>query len=137
MTTSGKSPDRESQTWDLSTPVDSPVEKGISPLPFLAALALAGVVVLGPTFGFVRAAIGVLMFFVLATFGTRQVRSMMKAPPEPELADVSEYGLKYVCTMCGLELKIEVAAKDRPPSHCMEPMVLERTGGKPPLRPVE
>lgn len=137
MTTSGDGPDRESQTWDLSTPVDSPVEKGISPLPFLAALALAAVIALGPTFGFVRAAVGVLMFFAIATFGTRQVRSMMKAPPEPELADVSEYGLKYVCTMCGLELKIEVAAKDRPPSHCMEPMVLERTGGKPPLRTVE
>lgn len=137
MTSSGDRPDRESQTWDLSTPVDTPVDKGVSPLPFMAALALAGVVALGPSFGFVRAAVGVAMFFALATFGMRQVRSMMKAPPEPELADVSEYGLKYVCTMCGLELKIEVAAKDRAPTHCMEPMVLERTGGRPPLRPVE
>ena len=113
------------------------MENRFSALPFLVALALAAVVALGPTFGFVRAAIGVAMFFAIATFGSRQVRSMMKSPPEPELADVSEYGLKYVCTMCGLELKIEVAAKDRAPTHCMEPMVLERTGGRPPLRPVE
>ena len=137
MTTSGEDPDRESQRWDLSTPVEGPVEKSLSAAPFLLALALVGVIVLGPTFGFVRAAGGVAMFFGIAIFGTRQVRSMMKAPPEPELADVSEYGLKYVCTMCGLELKIEVAAKDRAPTHCMEPMVLERTGGLPPMRPVE
>jgi hypothetical protein len=39
--------------------------------------------------------------------------------------------------MCGLELKVEIAAKDRAPSHCMEPMVLVRTGGKPPLTTVE
>jgi hypothetical protein len=137
MTTTGDRPADESQTWDLSTPVDTAVEKRGTALPLLFAIALVGVVALGPTYGFVRAAIGVAMFFAIATFGTRQVRSMMKAPPEPEVVDVSDYGLKYVCTMCGLELKLEVAAKDRAPSHCMEPMVLERTGGRPPLKPVD
>lgn len=89
------------------------------------------VVGLGTMFGFVRAAIAVAMFAVLTTFGFRQARSMMQAPPEPELADVSDYGLRYVCSMCGLELKVEVAAKDRAPTHCMEPMVLVRSGGGP------
>ena len=100
-------------------------------------LAVVAVMVLGPIFGWVRALIAVLMFGAIALYGSRQVRSIMLAPPEPELADVSEYGLKYVCNMCGLELKVEVAAKDRPPTHCMEPMELVRTGGKPPLRPVD
>jgi hypothetical protein len=74
---------------------------------------------------------------VILVFGARYIHSVVSAPPEPEIADVSEYGLKYVCTMCGLELKIEVAAKDKAPSHCMEPMVLVRSGGKPPLRPIK
>ena len=98
---------------------------------------VALIAALGPIFGFVRTALAVVMFFAIFLIGSKQVRSMFKAPPEPELADVSEYGLKYVCTMCGLELKVEIAAKDRPPSHCMEPMVLVRTGGKPPLTTVE
>ncbi|MGI8775764.1 MAG: hypothetical protein ACR2KQ_12330 [Actinomycetota bacterium] len=95
--------------------------------------ALIAIVGLGTMFGFVRAAVAVGMFAIIATFGSRQARSMLKAPPEPELADVSGYGLRYVCSMCGLELKVEVAAKDRAPSHCMEPMVLVRTGGEPPV----
>ncbi len=100
-------------------------------------LAVAAIVALGPIFGWVRAAVAVLMFGAIALYGSRQVRSIMLAPPEPELADVREYDLRYVCNMCGLELKVEVAAKDRPPTHCMEPMELVRTAGKPPLRPVD
>ena len=40
------------------------------------------------------------------------------------MADVAKYELRYVCTMCGLELKVEKAARDKAPTHCMEPMVL-------------
>ena len=103
----------------------------------IAGFAVVAIVALGLPFGFFRATIAVLAFLGLAIFGTRQVRSMVSIPPEPDVTDVSEYGLKYVCEMCGLELKIEVAAKDRAPTHCMEPMKLVRTGGKPPLRPVD
>lgn len=88
------------------------------------------------TYGWLRASIGALMFLGISWFWIRYWRSMMNVPPEPELADVSEYGLKYVCSMCGLELRVEVAAKDRAPTHCGEPMVLQRVGGKPPLRSV-
>ena len=98
---------------------------------------MIAIVALGVPFGFVRATIAVLLFLGIATFGARQMKSMVSIPPEPDVTDVSDYGLKYVCEMCGLELKIEVAAKDRAPSHCMEPMKLVRTGGKPPLRPVD
>jgi hypothetical protein len=103
----------------------------------MAGLGLVAIVLLGIQYGYVRATIAVLIFFAIAVFGSRQVRSMVSIPPEPDVTDVSDYGLKYVCEMCGLELKIEVAAKDRAPSHCMEPMKLVRTGGKPPLRPVD
>jgi hypothetical protein len=91
---------------------------------------------LGYSFGFIRAAIGMAMFVAILVVGVRWVQSAVTTLPDPEPTDVSEYGLKYVCTMCGLELKVEVAARDKPPTHCMEPMVLVRSGGKPPLRPV-
>ncbi len=91
---------------------------------------------LGNAYGYVRAGVGIAAGGAIFVFGARYFHAILQAPPEPEVADVSDYGLKYVCTMCGLELKLEVAAKDRAPTHCGEPMVLERSGGKPPLRPV-
>lgn len=100
----------------------------------LAAVAI-GIAYLSP-FGFTRTALALLMGLAILVFGVKYVHSVVSSPPEVETADVSEYGLKYVCTMCGLELRVEIAAKDRAPSHCMEPMELVRTGGKPPLRPV-
>lgn len=87
-------------------------------------------------FGVVRTLVALLMGLVILRLGVKYMHSIGAAPPEPEIADVSEYGLKYICTMCGLELKVEVAAKDRAPSHCMEPMVLVRAGENPPLRSV-
>jgi hypothetical protein len=94
-------------------------------LPVLIALGVA-LGVLGTAFGYVRAAVGILMFAAIAYAGVRWIASAVESPAEPELADVGDYGLKYVCTMCGLELKVEVAAKDKAPTHCMEPMVLVR-----------
>ena len=99
----------------------------------LLAIALIG---LGEAFGYVRAALAIGAFLLLLSMGLRQIRSLANAPPEPEIADVGEYGLRYVCTMCGLELKVEVAARDKAPTHCMEPMKLVRVGGKPPLTSV-
>ncbi|MGH2754059.1 MAG: hypothetical protein ACRDLB_06455 [Actinomycetota bacterium] len=103
----------------------------------VGGFALVAIVALGLPFGFLRATIAVALFLAITIFGSRQIRSMVSIPPEPDVTDVSDYGLKYVCEMCGLELKVEVAAKDRAPTHCMEPMKLVRTGGKPPLRPVD
>jgi hypothetical protein len=101
------------------------------------AAAVTATVALSFPFGFLRAAVAVVMFAAILTFGVRFMRSIVHAPPpEPEVADVGDYGLRYVCSMCGLELKIEKAARDRAPTHCMEPMVLVREGGRPPLRPV-
>ena len=93
--------------------------------------------ILGYFYGYLRATVGVLMFGAILLFGARFVRQMVIAPPETEPEDVSAYGLKYVCEVCGLELKVEKASKDPAPKHCGEPMHLVRgEGGKPPLRPV-
>jgi hypothetical protein len=102
----------------------------------LAAALVVAVAVLGESFGYVRALIGVAMFCGIAYFGFRYVGQLGQIPPEPEIADVSEYGLKYVCRNCGLQLRVEKAARDKAPTHCMEPMELLREGGRPPLRPV-
>lgn len=102
----------------------------------LLALVGAAVLGLGLLFGFVRAVLGIGMFAGILLFGWSYWRNVGDAPPDPELADVSDYGLKYVCTMCGLELKVEVAAKDKAPRHCAEEMVLVRTGGTPPLHSI-
>jgi hypothetical protein len=102
----------------------------------LAAAAVGAVIILGMPFGFLRAAVAVAMFALILVAGARYLSTIVTAPPEPEVTDVSDYGLRYVCTMCGLELKVEKAARDKAPTHCMEPMVLVGEEGKPPLRPV-
>ncbi|MCA1703877.1 MAG: hypothetical protein LC808_11675 [Actinobacteria bacterium] len=104
-----------------------------------AVLLTGGLVLFGVLaylYGFLRAGIASAMFLGIAMVGTRFVRQMVVAPPEPEVTDVSEYGLKYVCENCGLELRVEKAARDRPPTHCTEAMTLVREDGKPPLRPI-
>jgi hypothetical protein len=99
----------------------------------LGGVATVGVLVLlGENFGYLRAVIGAVMFYAIFVVGVRYMQFLVAAPPEPEVTDVSDYGLKYVCTMCGLELRVEVAAKDKAPTHCMEPMVLVRDGGRAP-----
>lgn len=102
----------------------------------LIAAAAVAVVVLGEAFGYFRAVTGVAMFLGIAYFGIRYAQQLGEIPPEPEVTDVSDYGLKYVCTVCGLELRVEKAARDKPPTHCTEPMELVREGGRPPLRPL-
>ena len=104
--------------------------------PAATGAAVVAVVVLGYFYGYLRSGIAVAMFLVILLSGTRFVRQMVSTPAEPEPADVSEYGLKYVCEVCGLELRVERASKERAPSHCTEPMTLVREGGKPPLRPI-
>ncbi|HEV3473081.1 MAG TPA: hypothetical protein VG408_07765 [Actinomycetota bacterium] len=121
----------------FSTPVENIVDKP-SRVPVVAGVVafVVALIAVGETFGYLRAVIALGVFLLLFSFGFRQIRSLASAPPEPELADVGEYGLRYVCTMCGLELKVEVAARDKAPTHCMEPMKLVRVGGTPPLSSV-
>ena len=104
--------------------------------PALGLLALVALVALGIPFGFLRAGVAIVMFAAILAVGSRYVGTVVTVPPDPEVSDVSDYGLLYICSMCGLELRVEKAARDKAPTHCMEPMVLVREGGRPPLRPV-
>lgn len=102
----------------------------------LALVMGVALVILGEAYGYGRAAIGIVVFALLFLFGFRYWRDVGLFPPEPDRTDVSDQGFRYVCTMCGLELKVEVAARDRAPTHCGEPMQLVRDGEQVPLRPV-
>jgi hypothetical protein len=85
----------------------------------------------------VRILLALLMGGIILALGVAWLRSLTApAPVGEEPAEVSEENLKYVCTMCGLELRLEKAAGDKAPTHCMESMVLVREGGKPPLKPL-
>lgn len=106
----------------------------VKPVPAVVVLAL--VVALGQPFGYLRAAIALGMAAAILYLGFSYFRSAGEVPPDPETEDVSDGALRYVCTMCGLELKVEVAASDKAPSHCREKMVLVQGGGRPPLKPV-
>lgn len=105
---------------------------GLGPLLVMAILLL----VLGPEFGYLRTAVALLMAAAILYVGLSYFGSAGEVPPDPEIEDVSDGSLRYVCTMCGLELKVEVAASDRAPSHCREKMVLVDGRGRPPLKPV-
>jgi hypothetical protein len=99
-------------------------------------LILVLILVVGRYFGYLRAAGAVAMGATIFYLGFSYFRSAGASQPDPEIEDVSDESLRYVCTMCGLELKIEVAASDRAPSHCREKMVLVQGPRRPPLHPV-
>jgi hypothetical protein len=106
----------------------------------LTAAGLLGLLVLfllaGHFYGYARAIVALVMFGLILTWGGRKLFKISQSPPDPELTDVKEYGLRYVCSVCGLELRVEVAARDKAPTHCGEAMILTRDDGRPPLRPV-
>jgi hypothetical protein len=117
--------------------VDSAVDKAKGPLRLLAGLALlVAVVMLGIAFGYVRAGLALVFAGFVLWLGTSYFTAAGEVPPEPEAEDVSASALKYVCPVCGLELRVEVATTDRAPRHCREAMVLVREGSEPPLRPI-
>ncbi|MDQ3983195.1 MAG: hypothetical protein M3271_11000 [Actinomycetota bacterium] len=99
-------------------------------------LALLLILVVGRYFGYLRAAVALAMGAAIFYVGFSYFRSAGASPPDPDVEDVSDESLRYVCTMCGLELKVEVAASDRAPSHCREKMVLVQGPRRPPLHPV-
>jgi hypothetical protein len=109
--------------------------QSVGPLTILGLLGLLVLfLVAGHFYGYVRAIVALAMFGLILAWGGRKLFKISHSPAEPELTDVKEYGLRYVC--CGLELKVEVAARDKAPTHCGEAMVLTRDDGRPPLRPV-
>ncbi|MDQ4148775.1 MAG: hypothetical protein M3164_02090 [Actinomycetota bacterium] len=97
----------------------------------LALLAAGATLVLrasGQVSGFGRVLVAVVMAVGIAWFGIGYARQLTHPPPpDPTPVEVDpRFKLSYVCEMCGLELAIVMAAKDKAPKHCGEPMVLIR-----------
>jgi hypothetical protein len=73
---------------------------------------------------------------LIVWLGVSYFRSAGHAPPEGAGEEVTDEDLRYLCSMCGLELKILIATNDRPPTHCREKMTLVDRTGKPVLKSV-
>ena len=79
-------------------------------------------------FGTVVWAVGaVVIFFVMWRVGVGMLRSMSEPlPPPPPPGEMRRVSVRYRCSVCGLELKMTLAAEEEPdpPRHCMEEMDL-------------
>ena len=115
--------------------MDKARRRGARLLPFLVlgAVFVAGV---GPFFGFWRAAIGFAVAAPVLAIGIGYFRSAGSSLPEPEAEEVSASDMRYICSVCGLELKVLIATNDRAPTHCREYMELVTVPGPPPLKSV-
>ena len=119
----------------MDGPVDKRPARSLRLLPFVVVgvVFVAGV---GPFFGFWRAAIAFAVAAPVLAIGIGYFRSAGQSTPDAEPEPVADSDLRYVCSVCGLELRIIVATNDRPPTHCREYMELVTVSGKPPLKPV-
>lgn len=128
----------------MDEPLDSPVDEAAQPvgpvkmaariiggiLVMLTIVAIASLVwlLVGNSTGIGRFVVALLMSVVIGWFGIGYFRQLAHAPPadqEPMHVDPS-LRLTYVCEICGMELAVIVAAKERAPRHCSEAMVLIR-----------
>lgn len=101
-------------------------------LPLILFSALF-IVVAGSSFDYWRAAVALAMAYGVLWLGFSYFRAAGEVPAEADREDVTASDLRYVCTVCGLELKVEVATTDRAPTHCRESMKLVESTQ---LRPV-
>ncbi len=70
---------------------------------------------------------GIVMFFVLWRVGVGMLRSLTTPlPPPPPEGELRKVNVKYRCSVCGVEVKMTLAAESDPPPprHCMEDMDL-------------
>lgn len=68
------------------------------------------------------------LLFRLGVGMTRALVSPMPEPPPP--GELRKVKLRYRCPVCGMELRVTVAANEEPmpPRHCMDEMDLVSTG---------
>ncbi len=81
-----------------------------------------------PAFGTVVWALaGLLMLMVIWKVGIGMTRSLTTSLPEPPPeGEMRRVSVRYRCSICGLELRMTLAAEEDPPPprHCMEDMDL-------------
>lgn len=102
----------------------------------LILFSVTFIVVAGYYFEYWRAAAALAMAYAVLWLGFSYFRAAGEVPAEADRDDVTASDLRYVCTVCGLELKVEIATTDRAPTHCRESMKLVNAAGSSPLRPV-
>lgn len=81
--------------------------------------------VLGTLF---NVAVAVVAAYLIFKVGFAMLGSMSRPMPEPPPAgEMRKVKLRYRCSLCGLELRIDRAIDEDPvaPRHCMEDMDLE------------
>ena len=70
----------------------------------------------------------VLILLVVWRLGTGMLRSMSTPlPPPPPEGEMRKVNVRYRCSVCGLEIKMTLAAEQDPdpPRHCQEDMDLQ------------
>ena len=70
----------------------------------------------------------VLILLVVWRLGTGMLRSMSTPlPPPPPEGEMRKVNVRYRCSVCGLEIKMTLAAEEDPdpPRHCQEDMDLQ------------
>ena len=91
----------------------------------LIVFSIAFIIGAGYFFEYWRAAVALAMAYTIMWLGFSYFRAAGEVPAEADRDDVAATSdLRYVCTVCGLELKVEVATTDRAPTHCRESMKL-------------
>ena len=79
-----------------------------------------------PEFSTVMWVLGaVVIFFGVWFIGTGMIRSMTTPlPPPPPEGEMRKVSVRFRCSICGLELKMTLAAEEDPPPprHCGEDM---------------
>ena len=78
-----------------------------------------------PEFSTVMWVLGaVVIFFGVWFIGTGMIRSMTTPLPPPPQGEMRKVSVRFRCSICGLELKMTLAAEEDPPPprHCGEDM---------------
>jgi len=71
-------------------------------------------------------AIAAVIGVAIVVFTLWSIKFIASGPPaEPDVSDVHEVDIPYVCTVCGMSLTITQAHGEdlTPPRHCREDMV--------------
>jgi hypothetical protein len=81
-----------------------------------------------PSFGAVVWVLGgIVLAIVLWKVGVGVLAAVTRPlPPPPPAGEMRKVSLRYRCSVCGLELKLTLAADEEPepPRHCQEDMDL-------------
>lgn len=102
------------------------VAGGVGGIVLVTVVLTLLVIALGNVTGGWRIAVAALMGLSIAKLGIGYF-TYLTNPPPPDLPPMQvdpQLRLSYLCEMCGLELAVVAVAKERPPKHCGESMIL-------------